>query len=225
MFIFFTIISLALSSYFPQFAGPGGMPPIIPGMAFTECESIPPQFCDLKTTRGQCVTLQSQNGKCDIAEKCNGRSERSCSLYWESDGANGYQLPNCVWLTPPMQEPKCDEATKCQGRSQKLCTHPMFPGCFWTPNPMMPMGGMCTGGGASLLKATHKEEPSEPLLEEQADETVIPAPTRTNPIHSIPLLVFGVVSFLVGLGFTMLIVHCKRKSENQDLMVSLDRRV
>jgi len=204
--------------------GGGGGMPIIPNTMYFECEGIPPQMCNLQMTRGQCVGLPSQK-KCDIAEKCNGRAQRDCSKYWTGT----LQAPNCVWLQQPGQPGKCDEASKCQGRSQKLCTNPMFPPCRWMPNPMMPGAGMCVG---ARLQETHEEFPEthEKLqkthVEEEKAETVVPAENKSNNDPSLPLIAAACASFLVGLGFTFLIVKCKNEQPSElKESLGLDRRI
>jgi len=224
MFLFTTfIIQFALGMY-------GGMmgPPIIPGTMYYECEGIPSTLCTLQRTMGKCTYLPSQK-KCDLSEKCGGRSQQTCSLYWSGT----YQMPNCVWL---QTYGKCDESTKCQGRSKFLCTHPAFPGCHWQPMMGMmggAMGGVCSDGGMFSLAETHSEK-SEPAVTEQLEtpEVVEPVLEATSPIvHSTPkesspgvLVALASGSFFVGLLFTFIISRCqqKRPTEELDFNYTLD---
>jgi len=195
--------------------GMGGMgmgPPIIPNTMFYECEGIPLTMCNLQKTMGKCAYLPTQK-KCDLAEKCGGRGEQGCSLYWSGT----YQMPNCVWL---QTFGKCDESTKCQGRSQFLCTHPSFPGCHWAP--IFPgMAGSCSGSGFSLLAETHTDK-SEPIVDEQSEthkvvEPVLEAssaivdsaPQESPEVGALIGLASG--SFFVGLFFTFIILRCKQQ--------------
>lgn len=210
MFLFTIFISIAFSGY--GFHGGPGMMPIIPHTPYFECEGIPPGFCNLQMTKGQCVLLVSQNNKCDIAEKCDGRARRDCSKFWRSPG--GMQRPNCVWIQLFGAQGKCDSAEKCQGRSQQTCTNHWFPPCMWMPSsPFHPGFGQCMEGGGSLMK-TH---------EESSLESSTPAETDPEPTQNGPLLALGFVSFLVGLGFTFLILRCKKRREStSELKETLD---
>jgi len=217
MFLF-TIFIIQLAH--GMFGGGGSAmmgPPIIPGTPYFECEGIPLTMCTLQRTMGKCVYLPSQK-KCDLAEKCGGRSQQQCSLYW----SGSYQMPNCVWLAT---FGKCDESTKCQGRSKFLCTHPRFPGCHWQPMTQMmgmqgmQMGGFCADSGFSLAEThTQKSEPTETEQLEKA-EVVEPVLEATSPIvHSTPkesspgvLIALASGSFFIGLLITTIILRCKQK--------------
>lgn len=225
MFLFtIFIIQFAHGMFGGGFGGGMMGPPIIPGTQYFECEGIPSMMCTLQRTMGKCVYLPTQK-KCDLAEKCSGRSEQQCSLYW----SGSYQMPNCVWLTT---FGKCDESTKCQGRSKFLCTHPRFPGCHWQPMTQMmgmQMGGFCADSGFSLAEAhTQKSEPaetntqkSEPTETKQLEKAEVVEPVleaTSTVVHSAPkesspgvLIALASGSFFVGLLITTIILRCKQK--------------
>jgi len=199
-------------------------PPIIPGMPYFDCESVPPQFCNLARTKGQCVALPDQK-KCDLAEKCNGRAKSDCSKYWTGT----MQGPNCVWLQEPGSPGKCDESTKCQGRSRALCTNPNFPPCGWQWTSMTT--GFCTdevGGG--FLQKTHNVDAEGSLQSRhqvQNAEDVQKDTKSTNLLENVPLLAVGGASFVIGVAFALLFCRCKSQRGNEELneALGLERRI
>jgi len=209
------LISLVSAQMQP---GMGMGPPIIPGMPFFDCESVPPQFCNLLRTKGQCVALPSQK-KCDLAEKCNGRAKSDCSKYWTGT----LEGPNCVWLQEPGMEGKCDESTKCQGRSRALCTNPNFPSCGWQWTSML--SGFCSdGGGGGFLQKTHKVVGEGSLQPHQIQnaEDVQKETKSTNLLENVPLLAVGGASFVFGIAFALIICRCKSQRGNAELNEALD---
>jgi len=110
-----------------------------------ECETLKsPMMCNLEKTKGRCAWL-ARDQKCDLAEKCSGRDQASCALYWTGNRAG----PNCVWLA---MEEKCDSSKKCYGRDQATCTNEAFPRCTWTMPFTTSWGQVFTGGMCTEFK-------------------------------------------------------------------------
>lgn len=151
MLFFYLFINVIFSAgFFPP--GPRLAPPM------PDCEMLDsPLICSLAKTQGRCTWITRDN-KCDIAEKCGGRSQQDCALYWTGH----YQGPNCVWLA---LEGKCDASDKCYGRDKATCLNTAFPRCTWVApytnswGQIYP-GGMCTEfKGLSLAYQTGQQAP------------------------------------------------------------------
>jgi len=170
MIVYSLLLGLVLPAGMPMF--PPMMPPPVP-----DCEGLDsPLICSLAKTRGQCTWITRDN-KCDIAEKCGGRSQQDCALYWTGN----YQGPNCVWLA---LEEKCDSSDKCYGRDKATCMNTAFPRCTWVAPYTNSWGQVYPGGACSEFKGlsiAYQQIGNMSLLQQQ-----VPGEAASQPAAPMP---------------------------------------
>lgn len=178
MFCITFLISFAFSA---QQMMPGmGMMPMPMAPPALECDHLKsPLMCNLQKTKGQCAWL-ARDQKCDLAEKCSGRDQASCALYW----TGSFQVPNCVWLA---MEGKCDSSSKCYGRDKATCTNPAFPRCTWTMPFVTSWGQQFPGGQCTefegFLSSSLQQMPQMPVVGQNmlpGQLPTLPAGTQAN---------------------------------------------